>query len=67
MFKSVYCQILVETEGTYCRGMTVSDIREDRDRSKDRTLVLTDVNREHFIRSFLDSLNQLDKILLRRA
>ncbi len=67
MFKSVYCQILVETEGTYCRGMTVSDIREDRDKSKDRTLVLTDVNREHFIRYFLDSLNQLDKILLRRA
>ena len=53
--------ILIETDGKYCRGMTVCDLREDRDRSRDRMLVLTDVNREHFIRFFLDSLNQLDK------
>ncbi len=53
----------VETEGKFCRGMTLCDLRLDRDHDLDRIKVLTKASRNQFVRYFLDSLSDMDQII----
>lgn len=63
MFQSEYYHIGIETEGTLCRGMTVADLRQDRDRTQDRTEVLIEVQFEQYQKKFFESIHKLDQLL----
>ncbi len=63
LFESKYYHIGIETESPAYRGMTAADFRGDRDRTKDRTEVLLDVNLEKYQERFFETIAKLEKML----
>lgn len=63
LFQSEFYHIGIETEGTLCRGMTVADFRQDRDKMLDTTEVLTEVKIEEYQKKFFESISRFDQIL----
>lgn len=67
LFQSAYYHIGIETESARYRGMTAADLRGDRDRTKDRTEVLSEVDGERYRELFFETVVKLDKILEQRG
>lgn len=63
LFQSEFYRISIETEGTLCRGMTVADFRGDRDRRRDTTEVLMEVDRGRYQRCFFESIARLEGLV----
>ncbi|MDO4567035.1 MAG: nucleoside hydrolase [Oscillospiraceae bacterium] len=63
LFESEFYHIDIETAGELCRGMTVADLRAERDRALDTCEVLTGVDREGYVKVFFESMAALDDML----
>ena len=62
LFETKEYRVDIETEGTYCRGMTVVDTRGYVGEIENPKTVLISVQREPFIKIMMDSLEKLDQI-----
>lgn len=63
IFTTKRYHIDIETEGTYCRGMTVADTRTFRETGNENVQVPVTVDRAAYLRIFLDSIRRLDEML----
>ena len=61
LFETGEYRVDIETEGTYCRGMTVVDTRGYAGEIENPKTVLISVQREPFIQIMMDSLRHLDQ------
>ena len=55
-------EVYIETDGRYCRGMTVVDTRGYKGEMKNPKTVLVDADREKFIEFLFKCINKLDRI-----
>lgn len=62
LFKSKEYEVNIETDGKYCRGMTVVDTRGYQGELNNPKTVLYEADREGFIKQLFESLHKLDEM-----